>query len=96
MRVPDTRAPQPHPAPLTLFIPTDSEGLLIHSDSIPIRALAISSRHPGVAWPTQAEPTPRALTDEHAVLVWVPSVLDNRNNVGPLLGQVNEVTARAV
>lgn len=36
------------------------------------------------------------LTNEHAVFVRVPGVLNHRNNVGPLLGQVDEVTAGAV
>lgn len=92
--LPNTQIPQLHlpPPPLPPFIPADSGGLLIHSASTQIGILATFPRKPGVARTTQSW-TP---TYEHAVFVWVPSIFNNRNDVGPLLGQVNEVTARAV
>lgn len=34
--------------------------------------------------------------DQHAILVWMTGVLNNGNNVGTLLGHINQITARTV
>ena len=36
------------------------------------------------------------LTNKHAVLVWVTGVFNYRNNVGSLLGNIEQVTTRPV
>lgn len=34
--------------------------------------------------------------EEHSVLVWVTGILNDRDNVGSLLGHVDEITTRSV
>lgn len=89
--------PSPHLAPQTIYIFADST---CSSTPVPSES-GLRGPPPGhLGWPVShlalSQANPRPLTDEHAVFVWVPSVFNDRNNVGPLLGQVNEVTARTV
>lgn len=57
--------------------------------SIPQEGVGIQGHNSGLVWLGHHR-------NKHAVFVWVPSLFNYRNNVGPLLGQVDEVTARGM
>lgn len=58
--------------------------------------MGIQGYNPGLIWLGHISEDHIHHCDKHAVLVWVPGIFDHGDDVGPLLGQVDEVTARAV
>ena len=64
--------------------------------SIPQEGVSIQGHNPGLVWLCHIGKDHIHHGDKHAVFVWVSGIFNHRNNVGPLLGQVDEVPARTV
>lgn len=64
--------------------------------SIPQEGVGVQGHNSGLVWLGHIGKDDIHHCDKHAVFVWVSSIFNYRNNVSPLLGQVDEVTARAV
>lgn len=64
--------------------------------SILQKGVGISGHTLGLVWLCHVSKDHIHNPGKRTRFVWVPSILNHRNSVGPPLGQVDEVTARMV